>query len=130
MGKLSDNFNKTSVGAGAIGLLEHAVKNGNKDVMNRLLGLGADVNSKNNQPAPAPSLPMGHPPGYVPPKRQAQDSTEKQMERLGEIEVLPAVNVRKRTAAERGKKGIGLLKPAQIRRRKRGGSGEGGPGGA
>ncbi|HCS23446.1 MAG TPA: ankyrin repeat domain-containing protein [Alphaproteobacteria bacterium] len=130
MGKLSDSFNKTSVGTGAIGLLEYAFKNGNKDVISLLLGLGADVNAQNNQPAPQPSLPMGHPPGYVPPKRQAQDSVEKQMERLGEIEVLPAVNVRKRTEMERGKKGIGLLKPAQIRRRKQGGSGEGGPGGA
>lgn len=120
MGKLSDNFNKTSVGAGAIGLLEHAVKHNNKDVINRLLGLGADVNAKNSQPAP--SLPMGHPPGYVPPKGRARDSLEKQMERLGEIEVLPAVNVRKRTVAERSKKDIGLLKPAQVRRRKPGGT--------
>jgi len=40
------------------------------------------------------------------------------------------VKVRKRTAEERDKKDIGLLKPAQVRRRKRGGAGGsgGGPG--
>lgn len=130
MGKLSDTFNKTAVGSGAIGLLEYAVKTDKKEIVKLLLGMGADINAKNNQPPPASPLPMGHPPGYVPPKRQTQDSVEKQMERLGEIEVLPAVNVRKRTVAERGKKDIGLLKPAQVRRRKPGGSAEGGPGGA
>lgn len=122
MGALSKHFNKTAVGAGAVGLLKHSVDTNNLEIVKLLLGHGADVNAAKPQPSPSvpqPStLPLGHPAGYVPPKRPTRDSLEKQLESVGEIEVLPAVNVRKRTAAEREQdRSVRLPPAAKIKKR-------------
>jgi len=122
MGALSKHFNKTAVGAGAVGLLKHGVDTNNLEIVKLLLGHGADVNAGNPRPSPSgprpPTLPLGHPAGYVPPKQSTQDSLEKQLESLGEIEVLPAVNVRKRTAAEREQdRSVRLPPAAKIKKR-------------
>lgn len=120
MGALSKHFNKTAVGAGAVGLLKHSVDTNNLEIVKLLLGHGADVNAA--KPAPPvlqPStFPLGHPAGYVPPKKPTQDSLEKQLESVGEIEVLPAVNVRKRTAAEREQdRSVRLPPAAKVKKR-------------
>lgn len=120
MGALSKHFNKTAVGAGAVGLLKHSVDTNNLEIVKLLLGHGADVNAANlAPPVPQPStLPLGHPAGYVPPKKPTQDSLEKQLESVGEIEVLPAVNVRKRTAAEREQdRSVRLPPAAKVKKR-------------
>lgn len=120
MGALSKHFNKTAVGAGAVGLLKHSVDTNNLEIVKLLLGHGADVNAaKPAPPVPQPStLPLGHPAGYVPPKKPTQDSLEKQLESVGEIEVLPAVNVRKRTAAEREQdRSVRLPPAAKVKKR-------------
>lgn len=115
MGSMSDHFNKSSVGSGGIGLLKHAVENGNMEVVKLLLGQGADINQPNNAKSkpftrPKPKLNIGILPPDPVPSDGAQD-----------IKVLASVKVRKRTPKEQE---IGLLKPAQVRKRKGRGGGE------
>ncbi len=76
-------------------------KNQRQEVFNLVLEHYKDENPSRPLLYQPGVLPPGHPAGYVPPKNPTQDSLEKQLESVEGIEVLPAVNVRKRTAAER-----------------------------
>lgn len=64
MAKASEHFNRSSVGAGAIGLLRHAVENNHMDVVKLLLGVGADVNRHDGGLEPAAeAVPLPEPEG-------------------------------------------------------------------
>ncbi len=57
MGSMSDHFNRTSVGAGAMGLLEHATRHGHMDVVKLLLGQPPAPQSESAEPVTSAAPP-------------------------------------------------------------------------
>lgn len=83
MGSMSDHFNRTSVGEGALGLLERAARNGDTDTIKKLLGHTPPPPPASEPAAPAPEEP-------------AQPPAEVKTELGADLAVLKPANVRSR----------------------------------
>ena len=61
MGSMSDHFNRTGVGEGALGLLERAARNGDTDTIKKLLGHTPPPPEAKPEETPVPEQPAPPP---------------------------------------------------------------------